>query len=383
MRLQLAGSMPVARMRWSRRWRAAVASLATLASGAPPVPAAVLSADRADAMYHYYDGGGTEVHGPALLVRKSMGESVSVSADYYQDAISGASIDVVTTASPYKDKRDQIGVGIDLLRRNTLFSVNYSKSEESDYLADTFALGASHEMFDGMTTVNLGYRLGHDDVMKNNSDFQDVIDRYQYSLGISQVLSRRFVMWFDYEGTLEDGYLNSPYRAARLNGLLVPENYPRTRDGNALVLRGVYGLTGGDGPLVSSVRAGYRFFWDTWDIQSSTIDLAYQRYVGANWLLEANFRYYTQSAAVFYSDNFTTPQVYMARDKELSTFASYGFGMKATWWFYRSPTTQRRASLNLSGNHVLYDYQDFTDVRDGQPYSFSANILQLFVSLWY
>ncbi|MDH3515166.1 MAG: hypothetical protein OEM83_09910, partial [Gammaproteobacteria bacterium] len=32
--------------------------------------AAVLPEQRVDAMYHYYDGGGVRVTGPALLVRK-------------------------------------------------------------------------------------------------------------------------------------------------------------------------------------------------------------------------------------------------------------------------------------------------------------------------
>jgi len=345
--------------------------------------AAVLPEDRADASYHSYDGGGTEVTGPALLVRKGIGESVSLWGSYYKDAVSGASIDVVTTASPYKDKRNEYGVGIDYLRRNTTVGFSYSDSKESDYLSDTFGLKVAHELFDAMTTVTLGYRVGHDTVMRNGTDFRDYVDRYQYRLGLSQVLTRRFVMNLDYEGTLEDGYLNSPYRSARLNGLLVPERYPRTRDSYALALRGVYGFSTEEGRLLSSLRAGYRYFWDTWQIRAHTLEVAYQRYFGPRWTGEANLRYYSQFGASFYRDDFTQPEVYMARDKELSTFNSYGLGVKGTWWFYRNPESQRRASLNFTGNRVYYDYKDFTDVRNGQLYSFDANILQVYVSLWY
>ena len=345
--------------------------------------AAVLPEDRADASYHYYDGGGTEVNGPALLVRKSIGDSVSVYGSYYSDAVSGASIDVVTTASPYKDKRNEYGLGVDYLRRNTTVSFSYSYSKESDYLSDTFGLKVAHELFDAMTTVSLGYRTGHDTVMRNGTDFMDEVNRYQYRLGVSQVLTKRFVLNLDYEGTLEDGYLNSPYRAARLNDLLVPEHYPRTRDSYAFALRGVYGFSVDEGQLKSSLRAGYRYFWDTWQIQAHTLEVAYQRYLGSRWIGEANLRYYSQSAASFYSDNFTQSQTYMARDKELSTFDSYALGIKGTWWFYRNPENQRRASLNFTGNRVYYDYKDFTDVRNGQLYSFDANILQVYVSLWY
>ena len=69
--------------------------------------ATVLPEDRADIMYHRYDGGGVEVDGPSILVRKSVGESFSLSANYYVDSISSASVDVVSTASPYTEERTE------------------------------------------------------------------------------------------------------------------------------------------------------------------------------------------------------------------------------------------------------------------------------------
>ena len=63
--------------------------------------AGVLPEDRADVLYHLYDGGGVEIDGPSLLVRKKVGKSVSIVGNYYVDMVSSASIDVITTASPY------------------------------------------------------------------------------------------------------------------------------------------------------------------------------------------------------------------------------------------------------------------------------------------
>ena len=54
--------------------------------------------------------------GPAVLVRKSMLDRVSLSGSYYVDAVSNASIDVVTTASKYKETRNQGDVGPRLRR---------------------------------------------------------------------------------------------------------------------------------------------------------------------------------------------------------------------------------------------------------------------------
>ena len=64
--------------------------------------AAELPEDRADLMLHSFDGGGVNAWGPALLVRKSLLNKVSLFGTYYVDIVSNASIDVVTTASPYQ-----------------------------------------------------------------------------------------------------------------------------------------------------------------------------------------------------------------------------------------------------------------------------------------
>ena len=49
-------------------------------------------------------------YGPALLVRKSMLDKVSLAGTYYVDAVSNASIDVVTTASQYHETRHEFGL---------------------------------------------------------------------------------------------------------------------------------------------------------------------------------------------------------------------------------------------------------------------------------
>ena len=348
--------------------------------------AIVLPENRSDALYHYYDGGGVTVSGPALLVRKSIGESVSVSARYYADAVSSASIDVVTQASPYKDKRNEYGAGIDYLRGNTLVGFSYTTSKENDYLADTINVSVAHEIFGGMTTVNLGYAQGDDTVKRVDTDFEDHVDRYNYRLGVSQVLTKRWVMSLDYESVLDSGYLQNPYRYAVVQGVFTEESYPRTRDSNTVTLRSQYGLGTVDSRLTSSLTAYYRYFWDTWDIRAHTLELGYQlrgAMLGADhWIAGVRYRYYAQNAASFYSDNFATQMQYMARDKELSTFHSHLAGVSLTHTFGRWSIFDR-GSLNAAYDFTRFKYDDFTDVRNGELYSFDAHILQLFLSLWY
>lgn len=359
-------------------------ALAWLLIAAGNAAAAVLPEDRTDVMYHYYDGGGVEVGGPALLVRKDFADRVSLSANYYADSISSASIDVLTNASPYKEKRDEYGFGVDYLYRNALVSMNFTTSEEPDYLADSVNFNVAHEVFGGMTTINMGYVRGRDTVGRVDSDFSEGVSRHQYRLGIAQVLAADLSLNLDYEASSEAGYLNNPYRSAHILGASVPERYPGARTGNAISLRAAKHLTS-----VSALRFDYRYFWDTWQVAANTLEVGYSRrlparLLPAGLLLDVRGRYYTQDRASFYSDNFTTEYNYMARDKELSSFDSYTLGYKLTFFVLERPAGPfDRASVNLAVDHIWFDYRDFTDSRNGNAYAFEADTVQLFLSLWY
>ena len=86
--------------------------LALLAFGT--AHAGVLPDDRADVLYHLYDGGGVQIDGPSVLVRKKVGKSVSLVGNYYVDMISSASIDVVTTGDAHAEISDDAAGSTDV-----------------------------------------------------------------------------------------------------------------------------------------------------------------------------------------------------------------------------------------------------------------------------
>jgi len=77
---------------------------------------------------------------------QSMADRVSLSAGYYVDAVSNASIDVVTR-EPVQETRDEIDLGLDYVVRDTLIKVSGSKSKEPDYLADTVNVDLTQDVF--------------------------------------------------------------------------------------------------------------------------------------------------------------------------------------------------------------------------------------------
>ena len=383
----------------------ALAALVALGGFAGVATAGVLPEDRADILYHRYDGGGVTIDGPSLLVRKKFLEKFSVSANYYVDMVSSASIDVVTTASPYKEQRDQYSLTFDTMRGKTTYSLGYTNSKENDYQADTAFFGLSHDLFGDLTTISMSFARGWDIVQQRDAitggvdpNFREHVDRRTYSMGLSQVLTRNLVAGASFETITDEGFLNNPYRTVRyvdptsaVGFSFEDEIYPRTRTSNAVSIRGRYFL-----PYRAAVHAEYRYYNDTWGILAHTGELGYTHPLGEKWIFDLKYRYYTQDAADFFSDLFPRAQAqnFLARDKELSTFVSHTAGFGATYEFPGGipymPRFVKKGTLNVRWDHIFFDYSDFRDIRVGgvaagtEPlYSFQADVLQLFVSIWF
>lgn len=355
--------------------------------------AGVLPEDRADVLYHYYDGGGVQIDGPSILVRKKAGERLSFTGNYYVDSVSSASIDVVTQASKYSEQRTEYSLGMDFLRGDTLMSMGLTKSDERDYQAHTINLGISQEIFGGLTTVNMGYTRGSDDVGRRGSDFNEQADHWRYRLGVTQVMTRNLLVSLDYEAVSDEGYLNNPYRRVRYLDPDSPagysyqdEVYPRTRDSNAVALRARYHL-----PYRAALSAGYRWFDDSWGIGASTVEIGYT-HPRERFTWDIGYRYYTQNAADFYSDlfPFRDAQNYLARDKELSRFTSHGLRFAVGYEMALAIGAGiEKGAVNLVYDHIIFDYDDFRDVRGSSTpgteplYDFSADVIQLFLSVWF
>ena len=370
-----------------------VASILLLATYGPVI-ADVLPDDRADILYHLYDGGGVTIDGPSILVRKKVGKSISFVANYYVDMISSASIDVVTTASPYTEERQQKSIGMDYLRGNTTMSISVTNSEESDFTSDSYSFSVSQGMFGDLTTLTLAYSLGKDEVRRSDDDtFVREADRQFYSVGLTQIMTRNLIMGMNVETITDEGFLNNPYRTVRYVDSSNPigysyeaELYPNTRTSTAIGIKARYYL-----PYRAAIQGEYRFFTDTWGILSHTGAISYTHPWGA-WTFTGKYRHYTQGQADFYSDLFPRSEAtnFRGRDKELSKFVSQNFRLQASYAFLQDGWGfVDKGTVNLIYDQLLIDYDNFRDLTTGaligeEPaYRLDAGVYQLFISFWF
>lgn len=369
--------------------------------------AAVLPDERIDLLYHGYDGGGAQIDGPSILVRKNVGASVSVAANYYVDMVTSASIDVEASASPYTEERKEHGLSAQYMVDRSTMSLGYTASKENDYDAKTYSFGIDQSFFGDLTTLGFGVSFGQDVVGQNTDPtYKRDLQRRKYSINASQILTKNMLASISFDSATDQcidlaeelSCLNNPYRSVRfIDGTNVGrqgELYPHTRSSDALGVRTIYHL-----PWRGSVRGEFRTFKDSWGIEAQNYELRYTHVYRDNWIIEGKFRSYDQkTGADFYSDlfPFRDAQNYMARDKELSPFSSVVVGLGVTYklpkgfipWFEKS-------TVNLYWDHFDIDYDEFRNEllsRGDAPeyavgaeplYSLQADVIRFYFSFWF
>ncbi|MDO6565564.1 DUF3570 domain-containing protein [Alteromonas sp. 1_MG-2023] len=357
--------------------------------------AAVLPQDRSDVMYHSYSGDGVTIDGPSVMLRKKVGNKVSFSANYYVDAISGASIDVRAQASKYQEERTETTVGADFIHNKTLMNVSYTNSSENDFEANSYHLSFSQDFFGDLSTLALSYSRGNDEIRRvGDESFLEEATRQKLGLGLSQVVSKNMIIGFNAENISDDGYLNNPYRTVRYldadsaRGFsFTTEVYPNTRVSNAFSINANYYL-----PYRASIYGDMRYYSDTWGVKATNAKLGYIHTIGKAWILDAHVRFYQQDKANFYQDLFNRADefTFMARDKELSTYSSFSGGIAATYeWQFSSNALVEKSTFNIEYDYMHFDYDDFRDATTGETvgeealFGFSANVIRAYVSIWY
>jgi hypothetical protein len=281
-----------------------------------------------------------------------------------------------------------------LKRESTQLIVAGSQSVENDYKSRSLSLVARADLFQHDTQLELGYARNWDTVCDaahtansdptlrqplddshgcfqpsaaNRAELPIRTDAFQitWSQAWTPVLRTQAV----YTGQLQHGFLSDPYRAVVLStgGQFAQEHHPDNRARQAIALRSSLYVR----PLRGALRLGVRGYRDTWDVWSATVEAEAEAYV-SSWLrVRADARYYQQTGALFWSDDYTGGEPvhgprgqYFSGDRELSPLASWLLGGRvlaavnadARRIIGLFQSIQGAASLHV----LLHDYRDFT-----------------------
>ena len=358
----------------SLRGRLGAAACLLLASGMPAMAQAETGATtQFDATALLYgERNRANVAEPTARITRRFADGQSLSAQFGFDVITGASpsgalptglAQTTTSASgtvttvpagqmplnSFKDSR----YAADLewqkpFLRSFLSTIGGHVSREKDYQS----LGAngklSADLLQHRTTLTVGGGVNRDRVFPvggipvglsdgsapaaSSSSSKDVST---VMIGLSQVVTRRWLVGLNATRTFERGYLSEPYKVLSvLDGTTgmpsgqAMERRPSTRERQSVLASSVYHLT--DDVLSLS----YRHYRDDWQVRSHTFDIRYRRELGDGNYLEPHLRFYTQTAASFHRyglvdgaplPDFATADYRLGAMRSVTIGATYGF----------------------------------------------------------
>lgn len=351
------------------------------------------------------------VYTPGGNLQVSPTDWLDVRAGWEADVVSGASVavkagpayqathpaaDVVSAASVH-DFRNLARGGFTLRKDVVTFTGGYVYSTEHDYRSSSFNVAARTDTFDKNSQFEIAYARNFDSVCdrtqssdsSNNAPrlraLEDsvgcftsnplrttqsiAIDSFQG--GWTQTWTPTLATQLVYSAEIQNGLLSNPYRAVIIGeGLKAQEHHPGNRARDALAARMHLYLR----PLRAAVRVGVRAYYDTWDVKSGTVDAEFEKHLGEAFRATVRGRFYKQSGAVFWSDDYTGGDrplgpkgQYWSGDREISPFYSVMVGARGIYTLLPEKKLLGIVSqlkFSLSGDLVVFHYDQYTLAGD-------------------
>lgn len=301
----------------------------------------------------FMEGGGPLqmiVVAPAVRGEYQPIDELTLRLGWDADIVTGASVavvdapgtqpDVVTTATQLDDVRNVFQAGFELTSEYGAIRAGYSYGFEDDYTSHALTLGARADLFDRNTTFDLSYGHGWDAVCDvQHTRTLDAVQRRRLPssegcFGTSSDIASRAVAINSVQGswtqawapifttqlTLSaqtiDGFQSNPYRAVWLGRSSAQEHHPEHR------FRYVAGLGSRlwIAPISGALSVNGSAYRDNWGVQALSAELALEEVIEGALRIRLRGRYYAQSAAAFYSDDyaFRPRGQYFTGDRELS-----------------------------------------------------------------
>jgi Protein of unknown function (DUF3570) len=308
----------------------------------------------------FHEAGGPlhmTVTNPAVNASVAATEQLSIQAGWEADVVSGASVavvdapsasrdvDAITSATKVHDFRQLVKGGATLRGDNTRIAASYGYGFESDYRSNGLSVTAATDLFERNTTLELSYGRGwdsvcdllqpqaekavdrqrmptHDGCFKSGQNrTTHAIDLHSLQGAWTQAWTPIFTTQWSLSAQLVSGFQSNPYRAIWLGRAAAQEHHPNERARYGSTFSGRIWLK----PIGGALQLSARLYRDTWDLRAASGEVAYERGLGPLFRFHVRARYYQQSGAAFYSDDYSlAPRgQYFTGDRELSPMSSW------------------------------------------------------------
>jgi hypothetical protein len=207
-------------------------------------------------------------------------------------------------------------------------AVSYYVSSEADYLAQQVGGRWNRDFKQQSLNLSLGSSWSWDDIEPLSDDDTAQGPAHKTTLHwnavMTAVLSPTTLVRYGLEYNVVDGLQHNPYRNVYAGGTHVPERHPDHRQRRDAFVRVNHAL-----PARASLKFSYRFYDDDWGILSHELGTRLSQYVTRGMSVRWEYRWYTQTAASFYRDEYADVNGidgYRSGDYRMNRLASHLFG---------------------------------------------------------
>ena len=355
---------------------------------------ASLAEDYISIQYMGYDeeSGQTTVHSPHIEFNKEFGadnvlhlsigyDSLSGASPTMYDSFSGASAtlpagtvfasDIRYGYIPYEDERtaysaawttrfesrDELTLGVDYSSENDYTSRGIS-AEYLHYLDESknqsISLGVSYQKND----IDIYCFMGNSECDTTSGaspkNITKTLDATSIEIGFTQIIDQTSLIKTSLFYANEDGYLSNPYmRIVRDGNKITQESKPNKREAYGLTLEYSKALSD-----ALSMTLYCRYYDDDWDVTSHTLGVSLFYEVNEKLTVGFATRYYTQSAAYFYSPqkDYFTNEIYASSDRRMGEYDAYDYKLSADYKLTESTTLQGSVGYYEQPNHFDATY---------------------------
>lgn len=281
-----------------------------------------------------------EVYAPSARVALRQNARTTHTITFPMDIVSSASTDALdasTSASRWNeagslDITSQIELG-----ESTDLSVRYG-----GHLEETLRSGfGGVQLTQGFAQENSTLALGVNAVYDHFEDYRQQNRRFDelervtlgFGAGFTQVLSMTTLLQLNYDLTLQRGTLRTPWNTVAIqdSAQRLDEDLPGQRNRHAAALTVLQHLP----QTRSTLRLGYRYYFDTFDLRAHTMTFAFSQYLAAPLVLRLRYRFHTQNAVKFFRSRADLPaeNLLLTADSDLEDFEAHSAGLKLHWRF--------------------------------------------------
>lgn len=274
---------------------------------------------------------------------------------------------------PMADVEDErVGLTLSLIKRMGTHTptAQFAFSTERDYTSLGLALTDAVDYNQKNTTLMYGGAYTHDLVNAITMESSETKQTIDLLLGVTQLISPETFFTVNFTLSRADGFMSDPYKVVELNGQIVPENRPDTKDKFIVFAALNHFFRSVEG----AAEVSYRWYSDTYEINANTVQLAWFQKLNRQLTLSPSVRFYDQCAASFYSVRFTGDPENYSSDYRISAMQSIGYGLKLIWM------VSEKVSVDIAFDRYSLQGTDSVTPEEAYP---SANVITSGVRIWF